>query len=515
MSERRASQLLLCVALLNSLGIVHASAQASHTIFNVLDYGAHNDGLVSSTEAFARAIAAAHDSGGGTVYVPAGRYTSGPIELFSNITLNVDAGATVAFPVAPLPFVKGRYLGVEALVPMPLVGGHDVENVAITGSGTLTTGDFAAWASAYGPPPVIANKADNANGPRWDAVLKALEAGREVSDAQYRAAAMELRPSFLSFTNAKNVLIDGIRIVGAPAFAIHLLYTENATVRNASIEVYPGPHANGIVVDSSRFVRIFDNSIDSGDDGIVIKSGKDADGLRVNRPAEDVVISNCTVHHAHGAVVIGSETSGGIRNVVASNIVADGTEVGIRIKSRRGRGGTVEDLRFDNWAMRDVGKGIEITSYYTMGGERETAAEPVSKRTPVFRNIAISNISIKGARQVADIAGLPEMPINGLRISNLTGAGRAGLSASYTAALELDEVQVDTEHGSAFEIENSRRTCARGRRLAKASRRCSCCSSGARGRNNCARLSRDAGHENFFVCRARRTANNHYERQSS
>jgi polygalacturonase len=359
-------RLLVCATFLSLLGIVHASAQASHAFFNVLDYGAHKDGSAPSTEAFARAIAAAHDSGGGTVYVPAGRYTSGPIEFFSNITLNLDAGATIAFPVAPLPFVKGRYLGVEALTPMPLVSGHDVENVAVIGRGTLTTGDFAAWASAYGPPPVIAKKADNANGPRWDALLKALEAGRAVSDEQYRAAAKELRPSFVSFKNSKNVLIDGIRIVGAPAFAIHLLCTENATVRNTSIEVYPGPHANGIVVDSSRFVRIVDNFVDSGDDGIVIKSGKDADGLRVNRPAEDVVISNCTVHHAHGAVVIGSETSGGIRNIVASNIVADGTEAGIRIKSRRGRGGVVEDLRFDNWVMRDVSKGIEITSYYTI-----------------------------------------------------------------------------------------------------------------------------------------------------
>lgn len=447
----RLAAALLCAC----IATTPAPAQAARSVFNVLDYGALNDGVTPATEAFARTIAAARAAGGGTVYVPPGHYTSGPIELFSNITFDVDAGATIAFPVAPLPFVQGRYLGVEALVPMQLIGGHDLENVAVTGRGTLTTGDFGAWARADGTPPAIADKSENANGPGWDHLLKALEAGQPVTDEDYRAAARELRPSFVSFTRAKNVLVQGVRIVGAPAFAVHLLYSENATIRDISVEVYPGPHANGIVVDSSRFVRIENDLVDSGDDGIVIKAGKDADGLRVNRPAEDIAITNCTVHHAHGAVVIGSETSGVIRNVVVSNIVADGTEVGIRIKSRRGRGGAVENIRFDNWTMRNVGKGIEVTSYYVMGGESGTEKEPVSKRTPVFRNIAISNVGIWGAKQVADIAGLPEMPITGLRLINVNGSGTAGLGARYTDALELHQVIVDAEHGPAFAMEEA------------------------------------------------------------
>src|ERR1700692_6148 len=135
----------------------------------------------------------------------------------------------------------------------------------------------------------------------------------------------------------------------------------------------------GFVANSSRYVRISDNYIDTGDDGIVLKAGKDADGLRVNRATENVTITNCTVHHAHGAVVIGSETAGSIRNVVASNITAAGTEVGIRIKSRRGRGGVVEDIRFDNWTMENVGEGIVVTSYYIMGGETATKEESVSE----------------------------------------------------------------------------------------------------------------------------------------
>lgn len=433
-------------------------------VFNIVDYGARRDALAPATAAFQRAIAAARAAGGGTIYVPPGRYSSGPIELFSNMTLDVDAGATIAFPVAALPFTWSRYLGVEALVPMPLVGGHDVENVTVTGRGTLTTGDYEQWRQAYpaayqdylranqGRVSTGGDATHSANGPHWDQLLRVLEAGRRPTNAEYRAAAPELRPSFICFQHARNVLVQDIRIVGAPMFVVHLLYSDYATVRNVMIETYPGPHANGIVVDSSRFVRVSGCYVDTGDDGIVIKAGKDADGLRVNRPSEDIVITNCTVHHAHGAVVIGSETAGSIRNVTASNVVAVDTENGIRIKSRRGRGGVVEDVRFDGWTMRHVGTGIVVTSHYVMGGEGATRPQPVSRGTPVFRDIAISDVTIDGARRVAEIDWLPEKPIEGLRIVDVVGSGGTGLSARHTDALELHDLQVNAAAGPAFAI---------------------------------------------------------------
>ena len=442
------------------------AASSGRQLFNIADYGANKDGASPATDAFRQAIQAAKAAGGGTIYVPPGRYTSGPIELFSNMTLDIDAGATIAFPVAPLPFTKTRYLGVDALAPVPLIGGSDVENVTVTGRGTLTTGDYEEWRKAYkgayeeylkarqeGVP--TGGESANANGPHWDRLLKALEAHQPVSEADYREAAAELRPSVLCFTNARNVLVEDVRFKGAPAFVVHLLYSENATVRNVKIEAYPGPHANGIVVDSSRFVRIADDYIDTGDDGIVIKSGKDADGLRVNRPSEHITITNCTVYHAHGAVVIGSETSGSIRNVVASNITAVDTENGIRIKSRRGRGGVVEDVRFDNWTMENVGVGIVVTSYYIMGGEVATQEEPVSRRTPVYRNIAVSNVTINGATKVIDIDGLAEMPITALRLTDIIGSGKVGLTARHTDALELHHVQLNADSGPVFAIETA------------------------------------------------------------
>jgi hypothetical protein len=447
----RARSLTLLAALL----ACSAAAQppSGRALFNIRDYGAQPNALV--TDAFRRAIAAAKAAGGGTIYVPPGRYDSGPIELFSNMTLDIDAGAVLNFPVAPIPFERTRYLGVEALAPMALIGARNAENVTVTGRGTITTGLYDDWAKAHGPAPVIPDKSENANGPAWDHLLKLLEAHQPVTDADYRAAAPELRPSFVYFDHSKNILVENIRIIGAPMFVVHLLYSENATVRNVMIEAYPGPHANGIVVDSSRFVRIDDDSIDTGDDGIAIKSGKDADGLRVNRPSEDVTITNCTVHHAHGAVTLGSETSGGIRNVVASNITADGTENGIRIKSRRGRGGTVENVRFDNWTMQNVGTGIVVTSFYTMGGEGATAPQPASITTPTFRDIAISHVIMQHAKFAVDIEGLPEMPIAGLRLTDVVATASTGLLATQTAALELHHVQIDADSGPAFRIDHA------------------------------------------------------------
>jgi polygalacturonase len=452
-------------ALILLLPALVCAADAGRAVFNVADFGARNDGSQPATDGIRRAVQAAKAAGGGTILVPPGRYTSGPIELFSNITLEVSAGATIEFPVAALPFVKGRYLGVEALVPQPLIGGSDVENVAVTGRGVLTTADYEAWRKAYpkayeeylksrrGVVSTGGDESGSANGPHWDHLLQLLEAGRPVSEQEYLDAAPELRPSLICFRNAKNVLVEGVRIVGAPMFVVHLLYTEKAVVHGVTIETWPGPHANGIVADSSRFVRISDCYVDTGDDGIVLKAGKDADGLRVNRPTEDVAITNCTVHHAHGAVVIGSETSGGIRNVTASSITAVDTEVGIRLKSRRGRGGTVEDLRFDNWTMRNVGEGIVVTDSYVMGGETRTAPEPVSVRTPVFRNIAISHVTVSHARKrIVAIDGLPEMPVAGLRLTDVTGTGAAGLSARYTDDLELRGVDFRPERGPSVSV---------------------------------------------------------------
>jgi len=423
--------------------------------FDILDYGAHPDGSASSTEAIRSAIKAAKSAGGGTVYFPPGNYVTGPIELVSDLTLDIDAGATLRFPATRLPFTKGREQGVECLTPVPLIGGHDLHNVTLTGRGLLAT-DNAEWLKIMPRLNASGDDPGTAFGTNWEHLLQDLEVKTPAPDEDYQKAAPELRPSFVRFMDCTNVLVEGIHFVGSSMWTIHLLYTDNAAVRNVIIETYPGVHTDGIAVDSSRNVRISDCYIDTGDDGIVLKSGKDADGRRVNRPTENVSIANCTVHHAHGAVTLGSEISGGIRNVVADNITCDGTQIGIRIKSRRGRGGMVEDVRFNNWTMQNVGTAINVTSYYLMEGEKRTTNEPVSVRTPEFRNIAISHITVNHARLAIDIEGLPEMPVSGLRLSDVIALTKTGMRGSFADALELHDVRMEAESGPAFLVHDAK-----------------------------------------------------------
>jgi polygalacturonase len=424
--------------------------------FNILDYGARNDASAPATEAIRSAIQAAKAAGGGTVFIPAGNYISGPIELVSNLTLHVDAGATVRFPATRLPFTEGRQQSIEAMTPVPLIGGRHLENVAITGRGVLSS-DNAEWMKLMPRQKGLGTDPGSANGPNWERLLQLLEVKTPAPQEAYLQAAAELRPSFVRTMDSKNILIECVRFSGSPMWTIHLLYSDNVVVRDVIIETYPGVHTDGIAVDSSRNVRISNCYIDTGDDGIVIKAGKDADGLRVNRPSENISISNCTVHRAHGAVTIGSETSGWVRNLVASNVTCAGTQMGVRIKSRRGRGGGVENVRFDNWVMDDVGQAINVTNYYLMEGEvRRDAPEPISNRTPVFRDIAVSHMNIRRARVVINVEGLPEMPISGLRISDVVASAKTGMKAFHTAAMELHNVQINPESGPAFLVRDSR-----------------------------------------------------------
>jgi polygalacturonase len=423
-------------------GLCMAAMQGA-SLCDVTSYGAKNDASARSTAAIRAAIQACGKAGGGTVYFPAGTYETGAIELASNIVLNIDAGATLRFhtDLSEYPLVPGRSEGTEGITPAPLIGGRNLQNVTITGRGTLTT-DNAAWVRAMSNPDARA---------MWTSIQNRLENKEKVPEEDYRKAALSLRPSFIRPMDSKNILIEGIHIIGSSMWVIHLLYCEHVVVRNVTVETYPSANGDGIDIDSSSDVRVSDSYFDTGDDAIVLKSGKGVDGRRVGRPTENVTITNSTFHRAHGAVVIGSETAGGVRNVVASNIVSTGTEIGIRIKSGRSRGGVVEHIRFDNWVIdQPLKDGILVTNYYV-----RIPQEPVSERTPIFRNIAMSNVTVSGAPVVVDIQGLPEMPIADLRISDLTGSGKRGVQAFNTKGLELHGVRVDAAEGPAFLIRDS------------------------------------------------------------
>ncbi len=420
-----------------------AASLPAQTQFNILDYGAKRNSNESSTAAFRAAIQACAKAGGGTVAVPAGQYVSGAIELVSHMTLHLEPGAVIHFAAnrEEYPMVQSRFEGVETRAPAAMIGGHNLQDVAITGRGTIMA-DNAEWRKLV---------ADPSYRTAWNSLLNLLEKKSPVPDELRRTAEMSLRADFIRPVESKNILIEGIHIIGSPMWVLHMLYCENVVIRSVVVESFPGANTDGVDIDSCRHVRISDSYFDTGDDSICLKSGKDADGLRVNRPTEDVAITNCTIHRGHGAVVLGSETSGGIRNVVASNIVAQGTDRGIRIKSTRGRGGLMENIRFDNWVIEDTpNPAIEVTNYYTRAPE-----EPVSVRTPIFRNIAISNVTINRCRTAVSIEGLPEMPVQNLRLTDITATGREGLRAFNTKGLELHNVRIDAENGIPFLIRDS------------------------------------------------------------
>ena len=223
--------------------------------FNILDFGARNDASAPATDAFRAAIQAAKSAGGGTVFVPAGKYTTGPIELVSNLVLYFDAGAIVEFPAQRLPFVQGRQQSIEALTPVPLIGGSHLETVTVAGRGVLKSNNDD-WMKLMPRQRATAADPGSANGPNWEKLLQLLEVKTPAPEAAYLAAAPELRPSFVRTMESRNVLIEGLHFVGSPMWTIHLLYSENVVVRDVIIEVYPGVHTDGISTSSPFFSRL-------------------------------------------------------------------------------------------------------------------------------------------------------------------------------------------------------------------------------------------------------------------
>jgi polygalacturonase len=424
-----------------------------HTDFDVRDFGAVGDGKTKNTEAFAKAIAACAAGGGGTLHIPSGRYLTGSIELVSNLTLDLDAGAVLLYSPDPAdsPLVRSRWECTTAWTHAPLLHADGKENIAIVGRGTINgQGENWWWRSGKDKDSVLTGdrKAihDRALA-AWKSLMDRYEQGDQPKATEFTLAAEYLRPALIETYHCHHILVDGVTITDSPFWLLHPLYSEDIVVHGVSFVSW-GRNGDGIDVDSCRNVRISDCFFRTGDDCIVIKSGRDADGRRVASPTEHVVVDNCVMYEGHGAIVIGSETSGDIRNITASNIVAKGTDCGIRIKTDRGRGGCVENMRFDNFVIEDAAKqAIEITMLYS-----KTRPEPVSVRTPSFKNLSLSNISIINAKQVASIHGLPERAITQLRFSDITASGLIGFVCDNTNQIELHNVRVDTPSGQAFDF---------------------------------------------------------------
>lgn len=420
-----------------------AQVEPTRGFYNVKTFGASSDGQTMCTEAIHKAIDAAASAGGGTVYFPSGRYLTGPIRLQSHITLFLDAGATIKFSTNfddYLPMVPSRWEGLSVTNFSPLISAYQAKDVAIVGRGTLDGQGQAWWDFLH---KLRANK--DLPRSKWQEEFARLNKGI-IAEMNYAPLNVGfLRPPFIQLYECTNVLVDGVTIRNSPFWNVSPLYCEDVNVHGVSI-ISPSnsPNTDGINPDSCRNVHISDCLVDVGDDCITIKSGRDADGRRVGKPIENCTVVNCTLLHGHG-LSIGSEMSGGVKNIVVDNCILDGTDNGIRIKSTRGRGGVIENVRISNLVMRNIPKvAILLTTFYT-----KSNPEPVSDRTPIFRDIHFSGIT--GAGNVAcEITGLTEMPIENVTFSDMQLTGRTGFAIKDVRGIELHHVTVNTENGPAF-----------------------------------------------------------------
>lgn len=433
-------KVIVTIILLFNIHLVKAQGY-----YNVLSYGAKNDSSKLCTKAIAKAIDEASKKGGGTIYFPAGKYLTGPIHFKRNITLFIDAGAELHFSDNfddYLPFVESRYEGVDVMSFSPLFYAYKVERIAITGRGIINGHGQKWWSAAESK-----NLTEGRN--KWQKISDSLNKNILLPDDARQTKKGFLRPPLFQPMYSKNILVEGVTVINSPFWTITPEFCENVTIHAVTIENPHSPNTDGINPSSCNNVHISDCHISVGDDCITIKSGKDLPGRTKATPAQNYTITNCTMLSGHGGVVIGSEMSGDVKKIVISNCVFDGTDRGIRIKTARGRGGIVENIRVSNIIMKNIKEqAIVLDMQYA-----KTKPEPVSERTPKFRNIHIANIT-GDAKQAIFINGLEEMPIEDITFNDMQID--AELSSVFREAknIELHNVTINTKRGASIIAEN-------------------------------------------------------------
>lgn len=437
------NKLVFLIALLLA-SIINISA----TLVDMQKAGAKPDGIKLNTVLINKTIDKLNAIGGGTLYFPAGTYLTGAIRMKSNITIELEAGATLLFSDNfddYLPFVEMRHEGIVMKSFSPLIYAVDAENITIKGEGKID-GQGKKWWEEFFRIYMDLDKNGvrdlNKYQPMWNKAndVKSLYAETNedyISSMQRRF----FRPPFIQPIRCKNVRIEGITIVNSPFWTVNPEFCENVTIDRVTINNPPSPNTDGINPESCRYVHISNCHISVGDDCITLKSGRDLQGRKLASPNENITITNCTMLSGHGGVVIGSEMSGSVRNVTISNCVFDGTDRGIRIKSTRGRGGVVENIRVSNIVMRNIQReAIILDLKYSKMPE-----EPLSERTPIFRNIHISDLIGVDVKIPIYIRGLEESPISNISFSNINIDGKQKSFFENCTNIKMTDVFVNGE----------------------------------------------------------------------
>ena len=428
------------------------------------DFGGVGDGVKVNTGAFARAIASLTRQGGGHLVVPAGVWRTGPISLESGIDLHLERGALVVFDPDPsrYPVIDTNFEGLDTrrcTSPLNATGVHDI---SITGEGIFDgSGEYWRELKRYKVPEKF-----------WEAKIRTGIVRDDVwypAEGYYKARLTcpnfnvpdpsldeqeiirFLRPVLVSLRECERVLLKGCTFQNSPAWNIHPLWCRDViidgiTVRNPAFST----NGDGIDIDGCENVLVCNSSFDVGDDAICIKSGKDEDGRRHARTCRGLVIDGCTVYHGHGGFVVGSEMSGGVENIRVSRCTFIGTDVGLRFKSARGRGGVVRDIWVEDVAMTGIpGDAVIFNLHYAgksaleAGGAVVEPIYEVTEGTPEFRDIHFSGLTVSGAKRAVYINGLPEMPVRGIRFERCVFTSDKGVETHFVEDLTWTDVTVN------------------------------------------------------------------------
>ena len=413
------------------------------------DFDAKGDGTTLCTDAFAKAIDQLYKMGGGHLVVPRGVWHTGPIVLKSNIDLHLEKGAVIQFAADEnlYPLIHTSFEGLDTRRCQSPLSANGATNISITGQGVID-GNGQYWR------PVKRQKVTDEHWKRLLAIPGSVEtkpgywvpsegyargekgANMNVptaqTDEEWEAVKRFLRPVMVSLVSCKNVLLQGVIFQNSPAWNLHPLMCENIIIDDLLVR-NPAYAQNGDALDleSCTNALIINSRFDAGDDGICLKSGKDKDGRRRGIPCSNVVVDGCTVFAGHGGFVVGSEMSGGVKNIMVRQCQFLGTDVGLRFKSTRGRGGIVENIYVDGISMTDIKTdALTFNMYYGGKSVAEVLADgdnpdnqtkaPVTEETPIFRNIDIRNVICNGAGRAMEFNGLPEMPIVGITLRDIT-----------------------------------------------------------------------------------------------
>ena len=446
--------------------------------FNIENFGAVKDGITLNTTSINNAIAAANKAGGGIVYIPAGLWLTGPIVLLNNVEINTARGALILFTKdrTQYPLKAASFEGVEAARCQSPISATDAVNIAITGQGIFNGGGEAwrplkkgkvtetEWKRLIGTGGVLTEDKSY-----WYPSAGALQGsltnniGKLVGGAtlsSFEPIRDFLRPNMIRFTNCSNVLLEGVTFENSPAWTMHLLMSKHITIKKVTVKnPWYGQNTDALDLESCSNALVDGCNFDTGDDGICIKSGRDEEGRKRGMPTKDVVVVNTTVYHAHGGFVIGSEMSGGSNNIFVSNCTFIGTDIGLRFKTTRGRGGIVENIYASNIAMRDiVGEAVLFDMYYAAkdpvpleGEKREMPVIqtlPVTEATPIFRNFYFNNVYCNGAEKAIFVRGIPEMNISNIVLSDMVFATNKGIECTEGANIEFNNIKLVTQQAN-------------------------------------------------------------------